>query len=277
MAACRELQDFERQITSGGFYEIGEICRRLGDLAAAEEAYGKANELGSDPQLGLALLRLAEGKIGAATAGITRSLEEAEQTPARLRRLPAQVEIGRGRATSRRPARRRRVRDPRRLVRRSAAAVLPPSRRSSTSPTAGSGSRRATPQARRRVRGRRVTAGSDLGAPRGSRGGGCARRLPQAGRRARRQAGARGRPGDVRADRRPARRGASWGSSSAGSRRRARSSSPTSSARRSSWRRSATRNGRSSSPGITTSSVNRSSSAVARWPSRPATGSSPSS
>ena len=93
MAACRELQDFERQITSGGFYEIGEIRRRLGDLAAAEEAYGKANELGSDPQPGLALLRLAEGKLGAATAGITRSLEEAEQTPARLRRLPAQVEI----------------------------------------------------------------------------------------------------------------------------------------------------------------------------------------
>ena len=93
MAACRELHDFERQITSGGFYEIGEIRRRLGDLAAAEEAYAKANELGSDPQPGLSLLRLAEGKVGAATAGITRSLQEAELTPARLRRLPAQVEI----------------------------------------------------------------------------------------------------------------------------------------------------------------------------------------
>jgi class 3 adenylate cyclase len=93
MAACQELQDFERQITAGGYYEIGEIRRRLGDLAAAEEAYGKANELGSDPQPGLALLRLAEGKTGAAVAGIARTLEEVEQPPARLRRLPAQVEI----------------------------------------------------------------------------------------------------------------------------------------------------------------------------------------
>ncbi|HEX7255437.1 MAG TPA: hypothetical protein VF236_05860, partial [Gaiellaceae bacterium] len=93
MAACRELHDFERGITASGYYEIGEIRRRLGDLAAAEEAYGRANELGGDPQPGLALLRLAEGKTGAAVAGITRSLEEAEETPARLRRLPAQVEI----------------------------------------------------------------------------------------------------------------------------------------------------------------------------------------
>ena len=91
MAACRELHDFERQITSGGFYEIGEIRRRLGDLAAAEEAYAKANELGSDPQPGLSLLRLAEGKVGAATAGITRSLQEAELTPTRLRRLRQKV------------------------------------------------------------------------------------------------------------------------------------------------------------------------------------------
>ncbi|HEV2902988.1 MAG TPA: adenylate/guanylate cyclase domain-containing protein [Gaiellaceae bacterium] len=93
LAACEELHDFERYITAGGYYEIGEIRRRLGDLAAAEEAYGKANELGSDPQPGLALLRLAEGKTGAAVAGITRTLEEVEDPLGRLRRLPAQVEI----------------------------------------------------------------------------------------------------------------------------------------------------------------------------------------
>ena len=64
-AACDELQDFERYITASGYYEIGEIRRRLGDFASAEEAYARANELGADPQPGLALLNLGEGKLEA--------------------------------------------------------------------------------------------------------------------------------------------------------------------------------------------------------------------
>jgi class 3 adenylate cyclase len=93
LAACEELHDFERMITAGGYYEVGEIRRRLGDYPAAEVAYRKANELGSDPQPGLALLRLGEGKLDAAVAAITRSLQETVEPLARLRRLPAQVEI----------------------------------------------------------------------------------------------------------------------------------------------------------------------------------------
>ena len=92
-AACDELHDFERYITASGYYEIGEIRRRLGDLASAEEAYSRANELGADPQPGLALLNLAEGKLEAAVAGITRALDEVEEPLSRIRRLPAQVEI----------------------------------------------------------------------------------------------------------------------------------------------------------------------------------------
>ena len=38
IAACDELLDFERYITAGGYYEIGEIRRRLGDLPPAEAA-----------------------------------------------------------------------------------------------------------------------------------------------------------------------------------------------------------------------------------------------
>ena len=93
VAACEELQDFERFITASGHYEVGEIRRRLGDFVAAEEAYRTANELGYDPQPGLALLRLAEGKIDGAVAGITRTLDDAEDPLSRLRRLPAQVDI----------------------------------------------------------------------------------------------------------------------------------------------------------------------------------------
>jgi len=93
MAACDELHDFERYITALGHYEVGEIRRRLGDFTAAEKAYARANELGNDPQPGVALLRLAEGKLDAAVAGITRALEEVDEPLSRLRRLPAQVEF----------------------------------------------------------------------------------------------------------------------------------------------------------------------------------------
>jgi len=93
VAACEELQDFERIITASGYYEIGEIRRRRGDLQAAQEAYAKADELGSDPHPGVALLRLAEGKVDAAIAGITRNLGEVRDAFGRLRRLPAHVEI----------------------------------------------------------------------------------------------------------------------------------------------------------------------------------------
>jgi class 3 adenylate cyclase len=93
IAACEELQDFERLITAGGHYEIGEIRRRRGDFAAAEEAYAKANELGRTPEPGLSLLRLAQGKVDAAAAGVSRALAELTDPLARLRRLPAQAEI----------------------------------------------------------------------------------------------------------------------------------------------------------------------------------------
>jgi class 3 adenylate cyclase len=98
MEACEELHDFQRSITASGHYEIGEIRRRLGDFAAAEEAYRKADELGRDPQPGLALLRLAEGKIDVAVAAITRTLRETKEALPRLQRLPAQVEIAVGAA-----------------------------------------------------------------------------------------------------------------------------------------------------------------------------------
>jgi class 3 adenylate cyclase len=93
LAACEELHDFDRSITGGGYYEIGELRRRRGDFAAAEEAYRTADEFGRDPQPGLALLRLAEGKVDGAVAGINRALQERRDPLSRLRRLPAQVEI----------------------------------------------------------------------------------------------------------------------------------------------------------------------------------------
>ena len=64
-----------------------------GDLAGADEAYAHAHELGENPQPGLALLRLAQGKVaGAKTGSPPRS--KVRPTPARrVRLLSAQVEI----------------------------------------------------------------------------------------------------------------------------------------------------------------------------------------
>ena len=93
IAACDELHDFERYITRERVLRDRRDSSSARRLAAAEEAYARADELGANPQPGLALLRLAEGKRDAAVAGITRALEEAEEPLARIRRLPAQVEI----------------------------------------------------------------------------------------------------------------------------------------------------------------------------------------
>ena len=51
-------------------YEAGEIQRRRGDLAAAEGSFSRARELGLDPQPGLALLRLEQGKTDAAMTSL---------------------------------------------------------------------------------------------------------------------------------------------------------------------------------------------------------------
>jgi class 3 adenylate cyclase len=79
IAVCEEIQDFDRGVVSDAQYEVGEIRRRRGDFSGADEAYRAVNELGRDPQPGLALLRLAEGKLDAAVAGITRSLADVQQ------------------------------------------------------------------------------------------------------------------------------------------------------------------------------------------------------
>jgi class 3 adenylate cyclase len=92
--ACDELGGYFNIVTAAGFYEIGEIRRRRGDFAEAEEAYRKASELGHSSQPGVALLRLAQGKLDSAAAAIKRELASDELDPlSRARRLPAQVEI----------------------------------------------------------------------------------------------------------------------------------------------------------------------------------------
>jgi ATP/maltotriose-dependent transcriptional regulator MalT len=92
--ACRELEGVNLLNTALGFREIGEIRRRLGDLDGAEEAFRRATELGLEPQPGLALLRLAQGRVSVAAGMIQQALgNEPWNRLARAKLLPAAVQI----------------------------------------------------------------------------------------------------------------------------------------------------------------------------------------
>ncbi len=82
-----------QRIAGSALYRQGEIQRLQGEFAAAEEAYRAASQLGFEPQPGLALLRLAQGKGDAAAATIRRTVDETADPLKRAGLLPAHVEI----------------------------------------------------------------------------------------------------------------------------------------------------------------------------------------
>jgi class 3 adenylate cyclase len=77
-----------------GFYAIGEIRLRMGDLEAAEEALRRAHALGRSPEPAMALIRLAQGNERAAMVAISSAVDEQTWDQwARARLFPAHVEI----------------------------------------------------------------------------------------------------------------------------------------------------------------------------------------
>jgi DNA-binding NarL/FixJ family response regulator len=92
--ACAQLSTpVERPAAGAAHYQEGELHRLRGEFAAAEAAYRRASAAGRDPQPGLALLRLAEGDIGAAATSIRRAVSETAGAIPRARLLPAYAEI----------------------------------------------------------------------------------------------------------------------------------------------------------------------------------------
>ena len=92
-AAERLVQGFNRPATAQAFYRQGELHRLRGELDAAEKAYLAAGRYGFEPQPGLALLQLSQGRKDAAAASIRRALAESDERSRRAALLPAQVEI----------------------------------------------------------------------------------------------------------------------------------------------------------------------------------------
>lgn len=91
---CADLAELHVATAAEGHYQVGELRRLRGDLAAAEQAYQRAHECGRDPQPGLALAVLARRRADVASASVRAALvAHSEDRLARARLCAAQVEI----------------------------------------------------------------------------------------------------------------------------------------------------------------------------------------
>jgi DNA-binding CsgD family transcriptional regulator len=92
--ACRKLSEGRIHFALGdAHYQRGEVLRLRGDHAGAEDGYRIASQHGHDPQPGLALLRLAQGKNLAAGSALRRALDETTDLCRRAGLLPARAEV----------------------------------------------------------------------------------------------------------------------------------------------------------------------------------------
>jgi ATP/maltotriose-dependent transcriptional regulator MalT len=91
--ACERAQRADRKPPGAALYQQAEIHRLRGEFAKAEDIYRAASELGCEPQPGLALLRLAQGRTSAASASIRRLMSATNDPLRRARLLPAHLEI----------------------------------------------------------------------------------------------------------------------------------------------------------------------------------------
>jgi ATP/maltotriose-dependent transcriptional regulator MalT len=74
--ACRRLSEPAHPALGLALYEQGELHRLRGDFREAELAYRAASEQGREPAPGMALLRLAQGRVDAAVSAGHRMVEE---------------------------------------------------------------------------------------------------------------------------------------------------------------------------------------------------------
>jgi DNA-binding NarL/FixJ family response regulator len=74
-------------------YELGEAYRVRGDHERAAESYRAASRHGCSPEPGMALLRLAQGRLTVAETAIRRVLDQPQSRQARAAALSASVEI----------------------------------------------------------------------------------------------------------------------------------------------------------------------------------------
>jgi DNA-binding CsgD family transcriptional regulator len=91
--ACERAERAGRKPPAAARYQQAEIHRLRGEFAEAEEAYRAASELGREPQPGLALLRMAQGRNDAACAAMQRLVTATSDRLQRANLLPTHLEI----------------------------------------------------------------------------------------------------------------------------------------------------------------------------------------
>jgi len=95
--AQRATTQFAKAMNSSAaghaLYRQGEVHRVRGHFDQADAAYREAARSGYEPQPGLALLRLVQGRTAAAASAIRRALSETTDAVRRAKLLPASVEI----------------------------------------------------------------------------------------------------------------------------------------------------------------------------------------
>ncbi len=93
--ACDELGTWAPRWAGWAYHELGEVRRRRGDLEGARSAFGRALDVGFDPQPGLSLLRLDQEDPAGALATINRRMgdRDAFTEESRALLLPAQLTI----------------------------------------------------------------------------------------------------------------------------------------------------------------------------------------
>ena len=89
--ACQQLSG--HPAAGWAFYLQAELYRLRGEFAKAEAGYRQASRFGRTPQPGLALLRLAQGRVEAAAAAMRNIIDEAQDRASRSKLLAARVEI----------------------------------------------------------------------------------------------------------------------------------------------------------------------------------------
>jgi DNA-binding CsgD family transcriptional regulator len=91
--ACERFSHPPRVEAGSAFYRLAELHRMRGEFDAAEKAYREAGRWQRISQPGMALLRLAQGRIEAANSSIRRIAEEVRDLSQRTRVLDAYIEI----------------------------------------------------------------------------------------------------------------------------------------------------------------------------------------
>jgi DNA-binding CsgD family transcriptional regulator len=92
-SACARSRGIDRRATAAALYQQAEVHRLKGAFAAAEKNYRDASQLGLEPQPGLALLRLAQGRADAAATAIRRAATTTTDRLKRMNLLPAYIDI----------------------------------------------------------------------------------------------------------------------------------------------------------------------------------------